>query len=158
MEKKFNVIDFIIIVLVLGAIIAMVVRYNLVEKLVTDDVRDEVEISFLATGISPEIASGITDGSEYFTESNGMSVGELLSHTVTDSKIVISNEYGQPVVSSDKTKKDVSGVLKSGGVMTEDGFMLDGVTFVCAGKNLKIQSLNGQFSVIITEIKLSNGN
>lgn len=152
-RKRFNVIDLLIVLLVLGAIAALIIRSNIYESLVFDNQRDKVEISFVASGISPEIANAVSDGEEYYIDKTDLSIGRLKSHQISDAKIIYSNDLGNPVVGSDKTKRDIYGVLDAGGVMSDEGFMLDGLNFICAGKSLTISSLNGQFSVVITEIR-----
>ena len=152
-KSRFNVIDFIIVVIVICCIAGVIARYNVVNRIVVNANRDEVEISFLVTGISPAISDLINDGDEFYSESSGYNMGTLVRHNVSDAKLVYSNDRGEPVVGSDATKRDVIGTLRAFGVMSDEGFMLNGTQFLSAGKNLTIQSLDVQLSVIITEIK-----
>ncbi len=152
-RKRLNVIDFVIIVIVLGCIAGIIARYNIVNRIVVDSDRDEVEISFVVTSISPMISEAVNDGDVFYSESSGNCIGTLIRHEVKNSEIVYSNENGEPVVGSDQTKRDVTGTLRAYGIMGSDGFMLEGTQFLAAGKKLTIQSLEVQISVIITEIR-----
>ena len=65
-KVRFNIIDFDIIVIVIGCVVGVVIRFNVIDKLVLDTVRDDVRISFAVSGISPQIANSIVDGDEFF--------------------------------------------------------------------------------------------
>ena len=151
-KVRFNIIDFIIIVVVIGCIAGVVIRFNVVDKLVLDTKRDEVKISFAVAGISPQIANSINDGDEFYVVGSEELLGTLLSHSLSNAHTVVSNENGYPVESYDETLRDVRGVFAAAGVSGEDGFLLGGTLFLAPGKTLSVESRNVRISLIIREI------
>ncbi len=154
---RFNIIDFLIIVIVIGCIVGVIMRYDIIDKLVLDSKRDEVKVSFMITGISPQIADQIKDGDEFYVVGASTSLGVLMDHTVSNAEKVEANENGFPVRSYDDTLRDVRGTFDSFGVQNENGFFLGGTLFIAPGKTLTIESRNVRISVIITEISQSAG-
>jgi len=152
-KLHFNIIDLLIILIVLGCLAGVVIRYNVIDRLVLDTRRDEVKISFMVAGITPQIANSINDGEEFFVVESGESIGSLAEHSVTNATIVEANDSGIPVKSIDDTLRDVRGVFTSYGRVRDDGFFLGGTMFLAPGKTLTVESRSVRFSVIITEIR-----
>ncbi|MBQ4054440.1 MAG: DUF4330 family protein [Clostridia bacterium] len=156
-KVRFNIIDFLIIVIVIGCIAGVIMRYDIVDKIVVDRDRDEVSVSFMITGISPQIADQIKDGDEFYVVGASDRLGVLADHTVTNAEKVEANENGFPVRSYDDTSRDVRGTFTSYGVNDDNGFFLGGTLFIAPGKTLTIESRNVRISVIITEISQTSG-
>ena len=151
-KPRFNIIDLLIILAVLGCLAGIVVRYNVIDKLVLDTKRDKVSVSFMVAGLSPQIANTIADGEEFYVEGTDNSLGVLTEHSISNARIVEANDSGLPVESFDDTLRDVRGVFTSYGVVEDDGFFLGGTLFLAPGKTLTVESRSARFSVIITEI------
>lgn len=149
---RFNIIDIIIVIIVIGSIVGVIFRYDIVDRLVLDSKRDEVNVSFMITGISPQISEQITDGDEFYVVGSSDSMGVLVEHTTGNFVTVEANEKGEPVQSFDDTLRDVRGTFSSLGVLNDEGFFLGGTLFIAPGKTLTIESRNVRVSVIITEI------
>ena len=156
-KVRFNIIDFLIIVIVIGCIAGVIMRYDIIDKIVVDRDRDEVSVSFMITGISPQIADQIMIGDEFYVVGASNKLGVLADHTVTNAEKVEANENGFPVRSYDDTSRDVRGTFRSYGVNNDDGFFLGGTLFIAPGKTLTIESRNVRISVIITEISQTSG-
>ncbi|MBQ3100423.1 MAG: DUF4330 family protein [Clostridia bacterium] len=154
---RFNIIDFLIIVIAIGCIAGVIMRYDIIDKIVVDRERDEVSVSFMITGISPQISDQIKDGDEFYVVGANTRLGVLEDHTVSNAEKVEANENGFPVRSYDDTSRDVRGTFTSYGVNNEDGFFLGGTLFIAPGKTLTIESRNVRISVIITEISRGTG-
>lgn len=151
-KLRFNIIDLVIVIVVIGCIAGVVVRYNVIDRMVLDTKRDEVSISFMVSGISPQIANTIADGEDFYVVETGEGFGKLLSHSVSNASIVEANDSGRPVKSFDDTLRDVRGEFRSYGIVRDDGFFLGGTMFLAPGKALTVESRSVRFSVIITEI------
>lgn len=154
-KLRFNIIDLLIVIIVIGCIAGVIMRYDIVDKLVVNSKRDEVKVSFMITGISPQISEQIKDGDEFYVVGSSNSVGILQEHTLGNAEKVEANENGEPVRSYDDTLRDVRGSFVSLGVLNEKGFFLGGTLFIAPGKTLTIESRNVRISVIITEISRS---
>ena len=151
-KLRFNIIDLLIVVIVLGCIAGVVVRYNIIDRIVLDTKRDEVKISFMVSGVTPQIAGAIVDGEEFYVVGSSYTIGVLNEHSITNALIVEANDNGLPVESFDDTLRDIRGSFTSHGVLREDGFFLGGTMFLAPGKTLVAESKSARFSLIITEI------
>lgn len=151
-KGRFNVIDLLIIVIVLGCIAGIVYRYNLVDRLIVDSTRDEVTVRFVTASVSKDIDEKLSDGDEFYIESSGEKFGTLTGHSSTDNSYVASDDNGRPVISYNKELRDIEGTISCRGVMRDEGFFIGGTQFVAPGSELVIESVNVRISVIITEI------
>lgn len=151
-QRRFNIIDLLIVIVVIACIAGIIIRYNVVDRIVIDGERDSVQVSFMITDVSPDVVDAIKDGSVYYCEKTGNRIGKLLSHEVEDAVMVEINEAGEAYEVSDPDRKVIKGRFGAKGVMGENGFMLEGTQFITAGSVVTIQSLDVQVSVIITEI------
>ena len=157
-KLRFNIIDFLIIVIVLGCMAGVVIRYNIIDRIVLDTKRDEVKISFMVSGMTPQIANAIVDGEEFYVVGTSYTLGKLNEHNITNARIVEANDSGLPVESFDDTLRDVRGSFTSYGVHNDDGFFLGGTMFLAPGKTLTAESKSVRFSLIITEISRVTGD
>ncbi len=151
-KLRFNIIDLLIIVIVLGCIAGAVIRYNIIDRIVLDTKRDEVRISFVVSSVTPQIANAVVDGEEFYVVGSTYTLGSLSDHSITNARLVEANESGLPVESFDETKRDIRGSFRSYGVLKEEGFFLSGTMFLAPGKELTAESKSVRFSLIITEI------
>ena len=151
-KTRFNVIDLLIVVIVIGCIAGIVYRYNLVDRIIVDSKRDEVSVKFITTAVSKDIEDKLSDGDVFYIESSGELFGTLSGHASTDNSYVASDDNGMPVISYNKELRDIEGTITCKGVMREEGFFVDGTQFVAPGSELILESINVRVSVIITEI------
>ncbi|MBE6686975.1 MAG: DUF4330 family protein [Ruminococcaceae bacterium] len=152
-KKRFNIIDFVIIVVVLGCIAGLLFRYNFVERIIVPEDTKEMIVGFMAEGVSPEIAEHMNNSSEFLCSATDNYLGKPYNLKKTDAKYYFAGEDLRAEQGVDNTKKDIKGNFKVKGVMTDDGFLLEGTQFIAPGKEITIQSEDLVISVIITEIK-----
>jgi len=153
LKGKFNIIDFLIIVAVIGCIAGVFLRYDLATKVGLNSNRDEVEISFIVVSIRRESTEALIEGDTIYWEQNGMEIGKLLSKEVGEEvKYVLDGNY-EYNKKFNEIRYDVRGVILAKGNMTENGFMLNGTQFIAPGKELKIQSKNITTSVTVTGVR-----
>lgn len=156
-KSKFNVIDFFIIVAVIGCIIGVVLRYDLASKIGLSGNKDEVEISFLVIGLREGSTEALIEGDTLYWQQNGMEIGKLLSKTISQTEhFVLNDEYEYQKQYND-LRYDVRGVISAKGSMTDSGFMLNGTQFIAPGKDLTIQTKNITTTITVTEVKLISG-
>lgn len=152
-RKRFNIIDFAVIIIILGCIAGLIVRYNLIERVVNAVDNDPVSVNFIAKELSPEIAGVVKNGQEYYLCDSDTYLGKINHIKVSDGRTVYADESGQAVFGTDPTVKELRGNFTLKGAKTEKGFLLDGVEYLAPGKELVIQCDEVILSVIITEIK-----
>ena len=151
-KMRFNVIDVIIVILIIGAITGIILRYNIVGKLVSSSSRDKVSITVLVTGVKPALAESIKDGEDFYIESKKF--GTLASHNAENSVVYKTDEEGNIIRSSDPSLNDVTTVFTAEGVIDPDGsFKLAGSRFLAAGKTVTLQSMHVQLEGVILSIE-----
>ena len=153
LKGKFNIIDFLIIVAVIGCIAGVFLRYDLATKVGLNSNKDEVEISFIVVSIRRESTEALLEGDTIYWEQNGMEIGKLLSKEVTEEVKYVLDENYEYNKKFNEIRFDVRGVILAKGNMTENGFMLNGTQFIAPGKELKIQSKNITTSVTVTSVR-----
>ncbi|MBQ7500777.1 MAG: DUF4330 family protein [Clostridia bacterium] len=157
-KTRFNIIDVLIIILILGAIVGILRRYNIVERLVRDSNRDEVRITVLITQVNPTLAESIKNGEDFYIDGD-RSFGRLTEHEANNSSVVKPGEDGKLEESEDPSVKDVTAVFTAKGVIDKDGsFKLAGSRFLAAGKTVTVQSMHVQLEGIILSIEQTSGN
>jgi len=155
-KGRFNIIDFFIIIAVLGCIIGVVLRYDLTNTSVLNSSRDEVEISFFINGVRIGSTEAMVEGDIFYWKANGMEIGKLLSKEVSNREVfVFDGEYNY-VKRYHAFQYDVRGVILSKGILDDDGFKLKGTQFLAPGKTFEIQSKNITVYITITDIKKIN--
>lgn len=152
-RKRFNIIDFAVIIIILGCIAGLIVRYNLIERVVNAVDNDPVSVNFIAKELSPEIAEAVENGQEYYLVDSDIYLGKINNIKVSDAERVYADENGQAAVGIDSTARELIGNFTLKGAKTEKGFLLDGVEYLAPGKELVIRCDDLILSVIITEIK-----
>ncbi|MBE6574393.1 MAG: DUF4330 family protein [Ruminococcaceae bacterium] len=152
-RKRFNVIDFVVIVIVIGCIAGLIVRYNIIDRVTSAVKNDKVSVNFIAYKLDPDVADSVKNGQVYYTSSGNISLGEIKNISLRDSKLVYTDKDGKAQLGRDNAKRELKGSFSVEGAVTENGFMLDGVEYLAPGKELIIYSEEVQLSVIITEIK-----
>lgn len=156
-KGKFNIIDFLIIVTVIGCIAGVVLRYDLASKIGLNRNKDEVEISFLVMGLRIGSTEALVEGDILYWEQNGLEIGKLVSKEITEGVHYVLDENFEYHTQYNEMRYDVRGVISATGNMTESGFMLNGTQFIAPGKQLKIQSKNITTTITITEIRHISG-
>ena len=153
---KFNIVDFIIIILVIALIAGIIVRFNFVKRLTASGGDDVAKLTFTAD-VTTSSAGEITEGDIYFVVSNDMKLGTLTGFTVSDSFKYEEAEDGTLVKAVDETGKNIRGEIEASGNMSDDGFLLGGTYFIAPGQSLEVVSKHGGFTMEILSLTV-DGN
>jgi hypothetical protein len=156
-KGKFNIIDFFIIVAIVGCVAGVFMRYDLATKIGLNSNKDEVEISFVVVGLREGSTEALVEGDTIYWEQNGMEIGKLVSKEISEAVHYILDDNYEYQKQYNKIRFDVRGVISSKGNMTDGGFMLNGTQFIAPGKELKIQSKNISTTVTVTAVKHISG-
>ena len=141
---RFNIVDFLLIVLLLLSIAALVLRPMVLEKLSKLTASDTVVVSFYADRLTEEEYSVLTQGDRLTV--NGDSFGELLSFSVQPYKtlqLMESDVESEHPFFSEVTEPGlytVKGQIRLTGAQREDGFYVAGDLQVGVGSIIKVES------------------
>ena len=161
---RFNVIDFLIILLSLLCILSLVARYtNVMEKIGISNQIQQYEISFAARDLRYTTPSFFhVDDKVYLKDGKQTYMGTLLSReagsadalTITLSSKYIQEETGFiSAYYAENTLVDVSGRILCEGVINEEGcFLLGGNLYVAEGQTLTVYTDLVSFELVVMGI------
>lgn len=153
-KLRLNIIDFLIVVVILGAIIGITLRYGLVERITNQSGLTSARISFLILDINDESSNYFTIGDKFVDATNDCELGVLESRQFIPAEAFIVNEYGEIFKrNSENDRIDVRGVLLGEGTFTEDGFLLGGTNYIAPGSSIHMQSSNIDVYITVTAIE-----
>lgn len=154
---RFNIVDLIIVLAVVGCIVGVAVRYDFAGKLGIDSTTDEVEISFLVMNIRNSSYEAFNVGDAFYWKQNSMKIGELVSlDEPYPAETYILNDSNEYKMDFSDTRCDVRGKILASGKVTSDGFMLAGTQFLAPGKTLLVESKYVSVTLTITDISSVN--
>lgn len=153
-EKKyrFGVIDAAILLFIIACVIGIALRNNLAALTEEKEANVGAEISFLISDIAPSSLDALHVGDDIVIDNayHGM----LKNFEASNARAVIENTEGYAVTVEKPTRRDVRGVISVEGSHTDEGFLLDGKTYIAAGKELSLKTRDYRVTVLVTGIKL----
>lgn len=153
-KPRFNIIDFIIVVVILGCIVGVVLRYNIADRIGVNSEQSTVEITFQIKDVRNSTADALVEGDNFYWEQNGALLGVLKEKETYEAESYYAGDDGLPYAVYSTERSDISGVLTSSGTIGEDGsFMLSGNQFIAPGKELDVVSPHIEVTIVITDIQ-----
>ena len=150
---RFNIIDLVIVIAVIGCFSGIALRYNVMNKIGLNNARDHVEIDFQIIGIRPTSFDAMVKGDTFYWQQNNMKIGTLKEAVSEYNKTYIVKDDQSIVCYEREDRYDVRGTILAEGILTEDGFMLNGTQQISPGKELKVESKNIAVTMTVTRIK-----
>ncbi len=155
-KVRFNVIDFLLVVLILLSIVAMFLRPTVLEKIGEFTANDTVVITFYADRLTEEEYAMLTEGDQF--QLNGNEFGELLVFTtepyrtlqLIESDVESEAPFYESVIEPDLYT--VKGQIRVTGTKRQDGFYAGGNLPVCVGSVYTVQSDSCVLTLQITGI------
>lgn len=158
-EKKIrlkpNIIDFTIILLIIGVLVGVAVRYDLASKISADSRQVEAEVTFLIEGIRDTSVAALVEGDEFYWVQNDMYIGRL-KEAVQSAPARVYVVRDDMVISStvNPERYDATGTLVVSGLMEDGGFMLNGTQYIGPGKQMNVKSRNIKVNITIMSISI----
>lgn len=143
-KVRFNVVDFLLVLLVILSVVALVLRPKVLEKISEMTATETVVVNFYADQLSEEECNALTVG-DLLTVGEGEN-GELLSYSILPYKtlqLIESDAGTENAFFKEVTEPDlytVKGQLRLTGSRQQDGFYVGGTMPVGVGSILEIQS------------------
>ena len=161
---RFNIMDFLIILIVLLCVFSLVARYTTVlEKIGITDHLEEFEVGFTVSNLRYTTPSFFhIDDAVYLQDDNHTYMGTLLSREIGSNDaltITLSSRYVQSETGfisayyADNTFVDVSGrILCKGSVSSNGYFMLGGNIYLSEGQTVAVCTDLVSFELTVTDI------
>ncbi len=157
-EKKtrFNMIDFIIIVVILAGIIVTVFRGAILDRLSFGVSSDSARITFYAENLTAGEVASLAEKDEFSLSDK--TLGTLKSFNSQAQKVNVLSSDGKTFVrAEDENLYTVIGEMEISGENTENGFFFDSDVYIGVGKVLNIESKKCDISIVITKITENEG-
>ena len=161
---RFNIMDFLIILVALLCILSVIARYTTVlEKIGISDHLEQYEVSFAVTDLRYTTPNFFNIGDNvYLQDGSHIYMGTLLSRengstdalTITLSSQYIKSETGFiSAYYAENTLVDISGRILCKGRMSDDGyFLLGGDVYLAEGQSLSVCTDLVSFELVVTNI------
>ena len=161
-KLKPNIIDFLLVVVIIGAIAGMALRAGIVDKVVNNTNIEPARISFAVYNINNDSFNYFIAGDNFYSDTYGY-LGYLEAKPIeqaaesyiegADGQLIKVISPSDPENPNRHDRIDVKGNLIGSGVFTEEGFLLGGTNYIAPGSKIIIESKNITVSVIITDIE-----
>ena len=151
-KRKFrpNVLDFLIVIVIIGAAAGIGIRSGVVEKITSTGNAEPARIYFLAEDINSASYDYFVKGDAFYSNNLGCYIGTLERATPMPAEILLPTADGQMVVSyspavdqndpnSESYRVDVKGEFISSGLFTPEGFLVNGTTYIAPGSKLPLK-------------------
>ncbi len=158
--RKFkpNIIDFLIVIVILGAIVGIIMRTGVVDKIVVNNRLEKAQISFIIRDISDQSESCFNKGDVFYGKSHACVVGTLESVIPRLAEKYVADASGRLIkTTSSENRIDILGTLIGSGVFTEQGFFVDGSIYIAPGTEITFENKNIEGVLTVTDIQPIEG-
>lgn len=157
-KLRLNIIDFLILIVVIGGVIGIALRMGVVERVTNQSNMEDAKISFLVLDIQESSADYFKTGDVFYAENLDCEFGKLESRQIMPAEAFIANIDGELIKThSSNNRIDVRATVIGVGTFTDEGFLLEGINFIAPGSEVRLQSSDLDVTVTITAIeKVSN--
>jgi hypothetical protein len=153
---RFNGIDVLIIIAFIGCVIALALRYQLVDVIKNSGNDNNARISFRVEDIQEESEQYFNNGDKFFVVEAGNSkilLGTLENRIDAEPAEVYNfDSEGNYVLSSKDGRIDVRGEVIASGLFSEEGFLLNNTKYLAPGSEITIQSNNIEVTATVLDI------
>lgn len=156
-KTRFNMIDFIIIMVIIACIVGTVFRSAILDRLSFSSSTDNARINFCAENLTQEEIEMLKVGDELFLSGKSFGVIRAVSNPKEQTAIVTSEDGSKFVKATDNMRFTLVGEIEISGENTDKGFFFDSDIYVGVGKVLNLESRKCDISIIITKITENEG-
>lgn len=150
---RLNIIDFLLIIAVLGALIGIAVRAGVVERVTNQANLETAKVSFLIQDIQESSADYFGIGDEFRSLTHNCVFGKLESRQFMPAEAFIADSRGTLIKThSANNRIDVRGVISCSGTFTDEGFLLAGTSFIAPNSGIRIQSPSIDVYITVIDI------
>lgn len=160
--RKFkpNIIDFLIVIIIIGAIVGIVLRTGIVEQVTINNNLEKARVSFRIADISEGMGNYFGIGDVFYSETHKTTLGTLETYSIMPAEVYIVNQNGELIkTNSINGRIDVRGVIVCDGVFTEDGFLLGGSSYIAPNSEITVKTSSLNVTLTVTDIeKVADNN
>lgn len=139
-KRKFNVLDFVILTVIILCIAALAVRYIGAHR-TSEKEMGKYAVTVSIKNVRSTTADAFVVGDSVFLVSNDAKIGTLESLDSNRPASTYANDLSGGIVKlyyPENTRVDLTATVSCLGVMNEKGFFADGTQFLSAGMNITL--------------------
>lgn len=154
-KTRFNGIDLLILILFIGCIAGIIVRYQVVDIVKSTNNQENASISFYVSDIKETSEEFFAEGDKFFIVETGDYLGTLEGGFVFEPAEEFNETANGEYVKSASVsgRSDVRGSLFSSGTFSNEGFLLNNTKYLAPGSTFAMQSGKILVTIVITDIK-----
>lgn len=152
-KPRFNIIDMLVILVVIACIVGVMLRYGVVDRIAMDTDKNTVKITFLVESVWPYLPMAFESGDDIYMTALNIKVGKLVEKSTASALGYYNLQDGTVARSYNEKRVDMTGVIEAKGIMTEEGFMLNGTTYVAAGTGFLMDNKDAQIYATILSVE-----
>ncbi len=150
-KHRFNIVDFVLITAVIACIIGIAIRYNLNHS--TGRIQDKAIVTVKIDSLLNEYVDALVEGDHFYYQTTGNPVGTLLSIETEPAEMrVVSNDGIISTLKHDQ-RVNVFCTLEAEGYDSENGFMLNGSTYIGSGTHIPVRSNRLETEILILNVE-----
>lgn len=152
---RFNVIDLLIVLIVLACVIGLAIRLGTVKEYSADENLKSYALYFTVTNIAYTSEDAFVVGDTVTITEGGIVLGQFAGlESILPAEFFARDSEGNLITVNypETTRIDVTGRIESRGVMSENGYLVNGTTYIASGKAYQVQTEHMDFILKITNI------
>mgnify|MGYP002529754639 CR=1 FL=1 len=153
---RFNIIDLLIVLAVIAVIGTVIVRYDVADKIGKAAVEDSARITLLVQSIREEACNSVNDGDEVTWVQEATRMGNIVRKEVSPAVLYSSREDGVIIKNESALTYDLRCTVDTKGTVSDDGYLLNGVSYIAPGKSITIRNHDITLSAIVLSVDQIN--
>ena len=155
-KPHFNIIDLLIVIMVVAIAAAVIVRYDIADKIGKASSEDHVRITLLIRSIREEACNAVSEGDSFIWNQSENLVGEIIRKEVTPAVVYSERNDGAIVKNYSELAYDLKCTVDASGSMTEKGFMLGGTNYLAPGITITVHNESVVLSALVMAVESVN--
>ena len=154
-RKRFGVLDWVIIVVLLLCVAVFALRFVSRDKISGEELTGKYEISFLITDVRHTTADAFVKGDRVYVATDDTCIGVFERLDSNNPAAYYAETPGEGIVKvyyPEGTRVDLTGTIISEGVMNDDGYFAGGSYYLAPGKKITIYTGHVFIDIVLTDI------
>lgn len=152
----FNIIDLLIVLVIIAVAGTVFIRYDFIDKISKAAVEDSARVTLLVQSIREEACNAINDGDGITWVQESLHMGEVVRKEVSPAVLYSSREDGVIIRNESALTYDMRCTIETKGTVSEDGYLINGVSYIAPGRTISIRNHDITLSAIVLTVDLAD--
>lgn len=150
-KKRFSVIDFSILFVIVAALAVAFVKTGLYGKILTEHNKTDTVVSYIAEDVMASSEPDFAEGTGVYLSDR--LIGETLKSSFSKKVYYENGSDGKSVALEDDSLLEISGTFKASLIKTDDGYMLNSSKYILPGTVLEVRVGNSVVKLTIISVE-----